>query len=96
MAFWTRTRRFLAVVWVSTLILEAAAFVLFRRTWDSWVLLLGLALLVIPIVAVEMTTRWLSRPPRKRWQRHDLDAAIKAGRDPAEARAELLARSRAP
>src|SRR5690349_13421105 len=41
MAFGTRTRRFLAILWVSTIILEAALFELFRRTNDSWVLLLA-------------------------------------------------------
>jgi len=96
MAFWTRTRRFLAVVWVSTIILEAAVLELFRRTFDSWVLLLGLGLLAIPIAAGQMTSRWLGRPRRKRWKRHDLDDAIKAGRDPAEAAAELLAQPRVP
>ncbi|HET7459667.1 MAG TPA: hypothetical protein VFJ82_00410 [Longimicrobium sp.] len=94
MTFWTRTRRFMAVVWGSTLILEAVAFEMFRRTFDSWVLLLGVALLVIPFAAWEMTSRWYARPKRKRWKRHDLEAAIKAGRDPAAAEAELLAQSR--
>jgi len=89
MAFWTRTRRFLAVVWVSTLIIEAALMELFRRTFDSWVLLLGALLLVIPIAAGEMTSRWYGRPRRKRWKRHDLEAAVRSGRDEAEARAEL-------
>ena len=94
MAFWTRTRRYLAVVWGSTLILELAVLELFRRTFDSWVLLLGVLLLAIPFVAWEMTSRWFGRPKRKRWKRHDLDEAVKAGRDPDEARAELLAQSR--
>lgn len=94
--FWTRTRRFMAVVWISTIVIEAALLELFRRTNDSWVLLLGLGLLVIPIAAGEMTSRWLGRPKRKRWKRHDLDDAIKAGRDPAEAAAELLAQPRVP
>ena len=92
----TRTRRFMAVLWISTIVLEAALLELFRRTNDSWVLLLGLGLLVVPIAAGEMTSRWVSRPKRKRWQRHDLDDAVKAGRDPAEATAELLARPRVP
>jgi hypothetical protein len=84
MAFWTRTRRFLAVVWGSTIILEAAVLELFRRTFDSWVLLL-----VIPLAAGEMTSRWVGRPKRKRWKRHDLEDAIRAGRDPAEVMAEF-------
>jgi hypothetical protein len=96
MAFWTRTRRFLAAVWVSTILLEAVVVELFRRTFDSWVLLLGVALLAIPIAAGEMTSRWIGRPKRKRWKRHDLDDAVKAGRDPAEVTAELLAHPRAP
>jgi purine-cytosine permease-like protein len=90
MAFWTRTRRFLAILWVSTIILEAALFELFRRTNDSWVLLLALLIVAIPIVAGAMTSDWFTRPRRKRWKQHDLDEAIRAGRDPAEARAELL------
>ena len=94
--FWTRTSRFMAVLWISTIVLEAAVLELFRRTNDSWVLLLGLGLLVIPIAAGEMTSRWVGRPKRKRWKRHDLDDAIKAGRDPAEATAELLAQPRVP
>jgi hypothetical protein len=89
--FGTRTQKFLAAVWASTIILELAVLELFRRTNDSWVLLLGLGLLVIPIAAGEMTSRWLGRPKRKRWKRHDLEAAVRAGRDPAEARAELSA-----
>ena len=89
MAFWTRTRRFLAILLVSTLILEAAVFVLFQRTSNSWVLLLALLLLAIPIVAGAMTSDWFGRPRRKRWKQHDLEDAIRAGRDPAEARAEL-------
>ncbi|HET7231172.1 MAG TPA: hypothetical protein VFJ16_14260 [Longimicrobium sp.] len=87
--FWTRTRRYLAIIWGSTIIIEAALLEMFRRTNDSWVLLLGLGLLVIPIVAGEMTSRWFARPKRKRWKRHDLEAAVAAGRDPAEVRAEL-------
>lgn len=90
--FWTRTRRFLAVVWASTIVVELALLELFRRTYDSWVLLLALALLVIPIAAAEMTSRWFGRPRRKRWKRHDLEEAVKAGRDPAEVIAELTAR----
>jgi hypothetical protein len=81
--FWTRTRRYLAVVWLGTIVLEAVTLELARRTNNSWFLLLALALLVIPIVGVEMTTRWTGREPRKRWKRHDLEDAIAAGRDPA-------------
>jgi hypothetical protein len=90
--FWTRTRRFVAVLAVSTVVLEAAAFELFRRTNNSWVLLLALAILVIPIVAASMAGSWFARPKRKRWKRHDLEAAVRSGRDPAEVAAELSAR----
>lgn len=76
--FWTRTRRYMAVLWLGTLALEAGVFVLADRTNNSWVLLLGLALLVIPIAATDMTVRWFSREPRKRWKRHDLEDALAA------------------
>jgi len=94
MAFWTRTRRFLATLWASAIACEAALFVLFQRTNNSWVLLLALLILAIPIVAAAMTSDWFGRPRRKRWKQHDLEELVKAGRDPAEARAELLAQSR--
>ena len=94
MAFWTRTRRFLAVLWASAIVAEAAVYELFQRINNSWVLLLALLILAIPLVAVAMTSDWLGRPRRKRWKQHDLDDAIRAGRDPAEARAELVAKSR--
>ena len=93
---WTRTRRFMAVLWISTIVLEAAVLEMFRRTNNSWVLLLALGLLVIPIAAGEMTSRWVGRPKRKRWQRHDLQAAVDAGREEAEVRAEMVARPRVP
>ena len=80
--FWTRTRRYLAVVWLVTIVLEAVALELARRTNNSWFLLLAFMLLVIPIAGVEMTTRWTGRAPRKRWKRHDVEDAIKAGREP--------------
>lgn len=94
--FWTRSRRFVALLVVSTIVLELAAFELFRRTNDSWVLLLALAILMIPIVAAGMASSWFGRPKRKRWKRHDLDAAVRSGRDPAEVRAELSAPPPAP
>ena len=80
--FWTRTRRYLAVVWLVTLVLEAVTLELARRTNNSWFLLLAFALLAIPIAGVEMTTRWTGRPPRKRWKRHDLEDALAAGQEP--------------
>ncbi|HET6232249.1 MAG TPA: hypothetical protein VFE05_19400 [Longimicrobiaceae bacterium] len=73
--FWTRTRRFLAVLWLGAAVMEAVVLELARRTNDSWVLLLGLALLVIPIVATSRTSKWFGRVPRKRWARHDLEDA---------------------
>ena len=82
-AFWTRTRRYMAAVWLSTVALEAAVLLMAHRTNNSWFLLLALAVLAVPIVATDMTLRWLRRPPRKRWKRHDLEDALAAGRDPA-------------
>lgn len=76
--FWTRTRRYMAVLWLGTLAAEAVVLVLAHRTNNSWVLLLGLALLAIPIAATDMTVRWFGRPPRKRWKRHDLEDALAA------------------
>ena len=76
--FWTRTRRYMAVVWLGALVLEAGALVLANRTNNSWFLLLALALLVIPIAAMDATWRWFSREPRKRWKRHDLEDALAA------------------
>jgi hypothetical protein len=76
--FWTRTRRFMAVLWAGTLAAEAVVLVLVQRTNNSWILLLGLALLAIPIAATDMTVRWFGREPRKRWKRHDLKDALAA------------------
>lgn len=74
--FWTRTRRYLAAVWIGTAVVEAVVFELARRTNNSWILLLGLALLVVPLAATEMTLRWFGRAPRKRWKRHDVEAGL--------------------
>lgn len=74
----TRTRRFMAALWLGTIVLEYGVFVLADRTDNSWVLLLGLALLAIPILAMDATWRWFSRPARKRWKRHDLEDALAA------------------
>ena len=76
--FFTRTRRFMAGLWLGTIVLEAGVLVLADRTDNSWVLLLGLALLAIPLAAMDMTWRWFARPPRKRWKRHDLEDALAA------------------
>jgi len=70
---WTRTRLYLAAIWLGAAALELGVFELARRTNDSWVLLLGAALLVVPIVATERTFEWLGRPRRKRWKRHDVE-----------------------
>jgi hypothetical protein len=75
---WTRTRRYMAVLWLGTIALEGVVLVLAARTNNSWVLLLGLALLVIPIAAMDATWRWFGREPRKRWKRHDLEDALAA------------------
>ena len=73
---WTRTRRYMAVLWLGTIVLEGVVLVLAARTNNSWVLLLGLALLVIPIAAMDATWRWFGREPHKRWKRHDLEDAL--------------------
>ena len=93
MAFWTRTRRYMALVWGSAIVLEAVAFELFRRTFDSWVLLWSALLLAVPFAGWEMTSRWRGRPRRRRWKVHDLEDAVRAGRDEAEVREELVARA---
>jgi hypothetical protein len=84
--FWTRTRRYLAVVWLGAVALEVVAFELAKRRADSWVLLLGAALLLVPIVAMERTIQWLGRAPRKRWKRHDVEAEMAAAAKAARLR----------
>lgn len=76
--FWTRTRRYLTAVWLGTVLLEAVVLMLAARTNNSWFLLLALALLALPIAAMDATWRWMSRAPRKRWKRHDLEDALAA------------------
>jgi hypothetical protein len=76
--FWTRTRRYMATLWLGTIALEGIVLLLAARTNNSWVLLLGLAILVIPIAAMDATWRWFGREPRKRWKRHDLEDALAA------------------
>jgi hypothetical protein len=78
--FWTRTRTFLAVVWIATFVGEFLVYKLVQRTDNSWVLLLFLAVLVVPIVATDMTVRWVKRPRRERWARHDVAAAAQSPR----------------
>jgi hypothetical protein len=81
--FWTRTRRFMAVLWLGTAVLEAVVLELARRTNNSWFLLLALAVLGLPLAAAEMTSRWLGRPKRKRWKRHDVEAGLVASPEPS-------------
>lgn len=68
----------MTVLWLGTIALEAGVLALAHRTNNSWLLLLGLALLVIPIAATDMTVRWFGREPRKRWKRHDVEDALEA------------------
>jgi hypothetical protein len=84
MAFWTRTRRYLALVWLGAAILEAVVLVLADRTNNSWFLLLALAILAIPLVATDRTVEWLRRPPRKRWKIHDVEDGIPVAPDPVQ------------
>lgn len=87
---WTRTRRYLAALWLGAVVLEVGMFQLARNTVNSWLLLLSLGLLVVPLAATERTLEWLGRAPRKRWKRHDVEDALAAaaadpqrGRDPS-------------
>lgn len=84
---WTRTSRYIGILWIGTLALEAGVLVLMARTNNSWLLLLALALLLIPLAAVDRTWAWFGREPRKRWKRHDVEdalaAAAKSGAAPA-------------
>ena len=77
MPFWTRTRRYMAAVWLGTAALEAVVLVLADRINNSWFLFLAALILVLPFVGWELTARWLERPPRKRWKRHDLEDAVR-------------------
>lgn len=81
--FWTRTRRYMAILWTGTAAVEAVVFEMARRTDNSWVLLLGAALLVVPLAATDRTLEWLGRAPRKRWKRHDVEAGLMAPPEPA-------------
>lgn len=94
--FWTRTRRYMAVVWLGALALEAVVLVLANRTNNSWFLVLALAVLVIPIAAMDATWRWFGREPRKRWKRHDLEEALAAGIPYPEAQAAVAKPASAP
>jgi hypothetical protein len=83
--FWTRTRRYMAGLWLGTAVLEVVVLELARRTNNSWFLLLALAVLAIPLAAAEMTSRWFGRAPRKRWKRHDVEAGLVVASEPAVA-----------
>jgi len=82
--FGKRTLRYLAAVWLGAAVLELVLLELARRTNNSWVLLLGLLLLLVPLAATERTFEWLGRDPRKRWKRHDLEAGLVPAPDAAE------------
>jgi hypothetical protein len=86
--FWTRTRIFLIVVWSATIVAELLVYKAVQHTDNSWVLLLFLAVLVVPIVATDMTVRWVKRPTRERWARHDVAAGATAPRIVVEPPAE--------
>lgn len=75
---WTRTRRYLAALWLGAAVVEVGLFQLARHTINSWLLLLGLGLLLVPLAATERTFQWLGRAPRKRWKRHDVEDALAA------------------
>jgi hypothetical protein len=68
----------MTALWACTLALEAGLLVLANRINNSWILLVGLALVLIPIAAADMTLRWFGREPRKRWKRHELKDALTA------------------
>jgi hypothetical protein len=73
----------MAILWTATAAVEAVVLETARRTDNSWVLLLGAALLVVPLAAADRTLEWLGRAPRKRWKRHDVEAGIVAAPEPA-------------
>jgi hypothetical protein len=75
---WTRTRRYLAALWLGAAVLEIGLYQLQARTNNSWLLLLWLGLLLVPLAATERTFEWLGRAPRKRWKRHDVEDALAA------------------
>jgi hypothetical protein len=82
--FGKRTWRYLAAIWLGAAAVELVLLELARRTYDSWLLLLAAAILVVPIAVTVRTFDWLARAPRKRWKRHDLeDELARAARAPA-------------
>jgi hypothetical protein len=72
--FWTRTRTFLAGLWLAVVAAEFIVFFAVERIDNSWVLLLFAAVLALPLIAIDMTVRWVRRPARKRWERYDVAA----------------------
>jgi hypothetical protein len=85
--FWTRTRTFLAVVWLAVVVAELIVFLALGRIDNSVVLLLFAAVLIVPLVAIDMTVRWMRRPPREQWKRYEVTGA--ATRQVVEPPAEL-------
>ena len=75
---WTRTRRYLAALWLGAVVLELGMYEMQKRTDSSWLLLLWLGIVLVPFAAMERTMVWLGRDPRKRWKRHDVEDALAA------------------
>lgn len=76
--FWTRTRSFLVGLWLAVVAAEFIVFFAVERIDNSWVLLLFAAVLALPLIAIDMTVRWVRRPARKRWARYDVAAGSAA------------------
>lgn len=72
--FWTRTRSFLVGLWLAVVAAEFIVFFAVERIDNSWVLLLFAAVLAVPLIAIDMTVRWLRRPRREKWHRYELTA----------------------
>lgn len=76
--FWTRTRSFLVGLWLAVVAAEFIVFFAVERIDNSWVLLLFAAVLALPLIAIDMTVRWLRRPRREQWPRYDVAAGSAA------------------
>ncbi|HEY7769413.1 hypothetical protein [Longimicrobium sp.] len=83
--FWTRTRSFLVGLWLAVVAAEFIVFFAVERIDNSWVLLLFAAVLALPLIAIDMTVRWVRRPARKRWERYDVAAGAASVRTVVEA-----------
>jgi 4-hydroxybenzoate polyprenyltransferase len=94
--FGKRTWRYLAAIWIVAIAAELVLLEMARRTYDSWLLLLALAILVVPIAVTVRTYDWLARAPRKRWKRHDVEdeVARAAATKPVELRGAAEGRTR--